>query len=72
MYNEGWLMATSITSTVLYFNPSTASNYFGTVEYNHKWEWDYKIRGDCAKRPQAYPDYIGLVEKLQYLEIKSA
>jgi hypothetical protein len=71
MYSEGWLMATIITSTVLYFHPSTAGKYYGCVHYNHKSEWDYRIEGDCAKRPPTHPGYIAPVGKLQYIVVES-
>ncbi len=71
MYSEGWLMAVIVTSTVLYFIPSTHNRYYGCVHYSHKQEWDYRIQGDCGNRPPQHPNYIAAVGKLQYLVVES-
>jgi hypothetical protein len=71
MYSGGWMTAIMTTSTVLYLLPSTAGKNYGCVHYFHKSEWDYRIQGECAKRPPEYPDYIAPVEKLQYLVVES-
>ena len=71
MYCEGWWMAVTVSSSVLYFMVSTGANYYGCISYNHKSEWDYRIRGDVANRPPSYPNYVARVERLQYLAIES-
>lgn len=71
MYSGGWMMVTTVSSTILYFLPSTAGKYYGAVSYSHKSEYDYRIQGDCAKRPPGYPNYVGRVEKLQYLVVEN-
>jgi hypothetical protein len=71
MYSDGWLMPVIVTSTVLYFLPSTHNRLYGCVHYFHKSEWDYRIIGDCAKRPPEYPGYIAPVGRLQYLVVEN-
>ena len=72
MYCGGWMIATRISSSVLYFQPSTAGNFFACIHYSHKSEWDYKMKGDCINRPPEYPNYMARVEKLQYIAIEDA
>ena len=71
MYTGGWLTAVMTTSTDLYFLPSTHQIHFACITYNHKSEWDYRINGDCARRPLNYPNYIAREERFQYLAIEN-
>jgi len=71
IYSGGWMMAITVSATVLYFIPSTAGKYYGCVHYSHKSEWDYRIQGDCEHRPSGYPGYMAPVERLQYLVVES-
>ena len=71
MYAGGWLMATTISSTALFFFPSTAGKYYGCVHYTHKSEWEYRMQGNSAQRPVEYPGYMGNVERLQYLVVEN-
>ena len=71
MYCGGWMMAVIVAASGLYFMPSTSAGHYGCISYNHKSEWDYRIRGDAANRPPGCPNYIARVERLQYLAIEN-
>lgn len=68
-YVGGWIYPVDMTSTGLFFIPSTQGKYYGYINYAHKFEWEYRIQGDSNNRPPSYPGYIGPVDKIQYLAI---